>query len=367
LRLLDRYVTVGFLKVFAGALLLVSISGVTLDYVSRIGHFQESGVLEGTFAEEYSRLEIVLRFYAAYLPFLIKEVLPFVTVAAALFTLANMLRHNEVLPVVAAGGSARRLFLPLVVAALLVSFGHLAFQELVVPTLNREQIALKHLFRGDRRQRLKHLPHLRDGEGTVTCADSFSFVDGSLAGVVIQRPWGPAGFERWTAPMLLPAKADEAGTDWIATEGVTVYPAEATALPRQLPPGTHVDIGISWDEVDALASKYGTTELSLSQLDKLVDKFPYRRNLRVALHKQVSRPLTSFVMVLLGIPILLKTGRSLWVGGGIAFGLAASYYLLDIFFSSLGDRGDLSAVLAAYLPIAILFSLGVAAYTTLRT
>ena len=367
MRILDRYVVLSFLKLFLGSLALVSLSAVTLDYVSRIGHFQDESVVTGTFVEGYSTLELILRFYVAYIPFLLKEVLPFVTVAAGLFTLASMLKNNEVLPVVAAGGSARRLCFPLVLCGVFISLGHLAFQEYVVPSLSRQQITIKHLFQGDRKQRITGLPHLRDGRGTVTSAQSFSFVDGSLEEVVIQRPWTQGGFERWNVPRLEPAKSGGEGGAWIATEGGTVHPAEVAALPRSLPPGTRVDIGITWDEVEALASKHGTAELSFSQIAQLVEKFPYRRNLQVALHKQVSRPLTGFVLILLGIPVLLRSGRSFFVGGAIAFALAASYYLLDIFFTSLGDRGDLPPMVAAYLPIAILFSLGFAAFVTQRT
>lgn len=362
MRLLDRYVMGTFLKVFAGTLVVFSVSAVALDWVSRLGHFSSQARVADTFASEYSTAALLLRFYAAYLPYLLKEVIPFVTVAAGLFTLSSLLRSNEVFPVLAAGVSARRLLLPVFLCGLVVSAGHLAFQEYVIPSLNREHIAIKRLFAGDRTNSLHNLAHLRAGDGTITSVESYRFDDQSLRGVVIMRPWTDAGFDRWTVPLLVPS-----GMGWEAPEGGVVHPAGIGAVARRLEPGAGVEIGVSPDDVEALASKQGTTELSMTQLLSLVRKFPDRRNLEVALHKQIARPLTSFVLLLVGIPTLLALGRSLVLGAGIAFGLSAIYYFGDIFFTSLGDRGDLAPVVAAYLPLSIFLSAGVARLATVPT
>jgi lipopolysaccharide export system permease protein len=362
MRLLDRYVFLTFLKVFAGSLLAFSVAVVALDFFGRLSFFFDARKVEGTFAEDYSSARLIVHFYLAYLPFLLKDVLPFVTVVAGLFTVTHMLKSNEVAPVVAAGTSVRRLFLPLFLCGLLVSLGHIAFQELVVPALSKEQIALKRFFAGDRANATDELPHLRDGRGTVTRAGLYGFADGSLSSVTVQRPWEQGGFEIWKAPRLEPD-----GAAWTAPEGVQIQPMGVERLPRDLPPGARVDIGVTPDEVSALASKKGTSELSLSRLRALSEKFPGRRHLRVALHKQLARPFSSFAMLLVGVPILLSVGRSYFAGGALAFVLSAAYYFLDIFFTSLGDRGDIPALLGAYVPLALLLSLGTARVATVPT
>lgn len=367
MKLLDRYVIVSFLRIFVVSFLVLTVTTVTFDYIGRMGRFGSRDVLESAITQGQATWRLVLRFYAAYLPSLLKELIPFVSLVAALLTTASMLRSNEVMPVVASGVSARRLFLPVVGCAFLVSVGHLLFQEYVVPSMTREQITLRHLLQGDRKRQLTDLPHLRDGKGTVTCAESFTFSDGSLRGVVIQRPWHDGGFERWEAPLLVPEYPTESGSPWIAPQGVTIFPDAAEAVPTTLPPGSRVRMGVSWDDIIAIAGREGTRELSLTQLSRLAHKFPLRRNLRVSLHKHISRPLTGFVLVLLGIPVLLRAGRSVIVGLAVAFVLSAGTYVLDLTYTSLGDRGDLPPMVAAYLPVILLFSLGTAAYTTVPT
>jgi lipopolysaccharide export system permease protein len=367
MRLLDRYVLRTFLKVFVMSLLAFGAGVVALDFFGRVSYFLDPRRVEGTFAEGYSSLGLILRFYAAYLPFLLEQVMPLVTAAAGLFTVSQLLSGNEVAPVVAGGTSARRLFLPLLLASLAVSVGHLAFQEVAVPALTREQIALKRFFAGDRQRGIRDLPHLRDGRGSVTHAGWYGFADRALEEVVVQRPWerrgGEAiGFEIWKAARLLPS-----GDRWVAPEGVEIQPPGVDSLPRRLPAGSPVDLGVSPEEVDALAAKKGAADLPLKQLHALAAKFPGRRHLIVAFHKQIARPLASFAMLLVGIPVLLSAGRSYFLGGAIAFGLSAAYYFLDIFFTSLGDRGDLPPLFAAYFPLAVLLSFGIARTATVTT
>jgi len=361
-RLLDRYIARTFLKVFLATLVGLTVLAVAFDFFGRVNHFLNPDRVEGTFAEGYSSFAIIALFYAAYLPFLLKIVLPFVTVGAGLLTLTQMLQRNEVFPVIAAGVSARRLLLPLFLCGFGVTCGHIAFQEYVVPALTREQVALRRFFSGDRTSLVDDLAHLRDGEGTVTRAGGFSFNDRSLQDVVIQRPWKAAGFDRWLADRL-----DPDGDAWVAPGGVEIRPAGVESVSRRLPPGARVDIGLSPGDVEALAAERGTSDLSYTQLARLASKFPERRHLRVALHKQAARPLSGFLLLLCGAPILLRTGRSYFFGAAVAFLLSAGYFFLDLFFKSLGDRGDLPPIFAAYFPIACLLSLAVARHVTLRT
>lgn len=361
MRLLDRYVLLVFLRVFVVALVTFGVLLVAVDFFGRIGYFLDADRVEGTFVEDSSTIRRVFLFYAVYVPFLLQQMLPFVTVSAGLFAVAHMLHGREVAPVIAAGTSSRRLFLPLFAMGLLISLGHVAFQQFLVPKLSREQMAVKRFFSADQTG-VKDPAHIRDGNGTVTRAGWYGFSDGALTGVVVQRPWQRDGFEIWTAPRLEPA-----GERWTAPEGVEIQPPGVDALPRRLPDGAEVDIGVTPDDVDALATKRSIAGLSLSQLKRLVERFPGRRHLRVALHKQIARPLASFAMLLVGIPLLLSAGRAYFAGGALAFGISMAYYFLDIFFTSLGDRGDLPPYLAAYSPLALLFSLGVARLSTVAT
>jgi len=362
MKLLDRYVTRTFFTVFVLTLIVFSISIVTLDFFGRISSFVDDDPASSTLVEGHSRAKIILLFYMAYLPYVLKDLLSFISVAAGMFTVTYMIKNNELQPVLAAGTSARRLFLPIFVCGFLVSIGHIAFQELVVPSLNREHIALKRLYAGDRTAEITNVPHLRDGKGTVTRAATYSFSDQALTGVIVFRPWTETGFAVWFIDRIEPD-----GDGWRATSPIFIQPAGIATVGETLDAGTPVDIGVTPGEVEAIASKEGTAELSLRQLMALQRKYPDRRSLAVAVQRQMARPLASFVLLLLGVPMLLATGRSLVAGAIVAFGVSASFYFIDIFLTSLGDRGDVPAVLAVWFPIVLYLSLGLARLFTVRT
>ncbi|MEM8885305.1 MAG: LptF/LptG family permease [Planctomycetota bacterium] len=362
--LLDRYVTRTFFAVFLTALVVFSIGIVTLDFFARASVFVDSDGLESQLASGYSRLELIARFYLAYLPYVLKDTLGFVSVAAGMFTVTHLLRNNEVQPVLAAGRSARRMFMPVFACGLLIAFAQIAFQELVIPGLNREQIVLKRLFSGERSDGVDRLPHLRDGRGRVTRAGFYSFQDQSLRDVVIAQPWNDKGsVETWFVDRLEPD-----GEQWRAAAPVRILPAGISAVGRSLPTGSPVDLGVSPNDVEALTAERGMAELNYSQLKALLEKFPDRRNLQVALQRQLARPMSSFILLLCGVPILLGlSGRSLVLGAAVAFGVSATFYFLEIFMTSLGDRGELPPVVAVWFPSVLFFSIGLSRLMTIRT
>jgi len=363
-RVLDRYVALTFAKAFLGGIVVFTIAAIALDFLTRVNEFG-SGVSR---AQEVgvgsSALGLVLRFYLAFLPYLWKQMLPFIAVAAATLTLSTLLRANEIFPVLAVGVSVRRLLLPLFLCALLITAAQLAIQELLIPSMSRDFVLLKRLFSGDRVSRIHELPHLRDGQGTVVRAGSYDFAARSLHDVYILRPWGPEGFETWMAKELQGTPDGEA---WIAPEPVLVQPAGTGHARSTLPAGSRIEFGVVPEEVEALVVKAGTEELSFAQLTRLVGKFPDRRALQVARHRQISAPFASWVLVLVCVPAILATGRARFAGPAIAFFCAATFYFGDIFCTSLGDRGELSPLLAAYLPLTFFLSLGLAGLATARS
>ncbi|MFQ5845114.1 MAG: LptF/LptG family permease [Planctomycetota bacterium] len=363
MRLLDRYILRTYLRSLLGGLVVFCVAAIVLDWFGRLGNFSHHvEKTRGTAAEGWSGLKIFVVFYASYLPYLLKLLIPFVALGSASFTVAVHLRANEAVPVQSAGTSARRLWAPVLACGLLVSAGLLAFQEYVVPSLNREHLNVRRLFEGNHSDVVRHIPQIRDGRGAVLRADAYRFSDRTLHRAVLMRPWKEKGFEAWIAPEL---RAE--GSGWVASRGVRIRPEDWEAPLRDEPPGTPVPFDVTGSEVEALVAKHGTAELSLGQLRRLATRFPDLPALRVAFHKEIARPLGVFVLTLVGVSFFLSVGRTLWVRGATAFLLAGVYYFSDIFCTSLGARGDLPSVVAAYLPLGLFFSMGCARWWTLPT
>ena len=365
---LDRYILRTYVVSLGGAIVVFSISTVVLDFFGRLGRFAHNDTV-GTTAEGMSRLEIFVVFYLSYLPFLLKLLIPFIALGSAAFVVAAHLKANEVVAAKAAGISARRLWLPVLLGGLALSAGLLLFQEFVVPSLNREHHNVRRLFEGTKADVVRRLPHFRDGHGSVMVAGAYRFSDRKLFNVVVLWPWKEDGFEAWIAPEL-----HASGNSWVAPRGVRVSPQAPGGRPagaeqpiRDLPAGTEVPFSVGTFEIEALVAKRGTAELSIGQLDHLRRKFPDRRSLQVAYHKEISHPFSAFALTLVGVGFFLAVRGSFYAKALVVLLLGGVYFFFEIFCTSLGARGDLPPVLAAYLPLSVYLSLGVARWWTLPT
>jgi lipopolysaccharide export system permease protein len=109
-------------------------------------------------------------------------------------------------------------------------------------------------------------------------------------------------------------------------------------------------------------SGWGSDEMSYAELRTYIREiqasgYDATRYL-VALYSKLSYPLLNVIMVLIGIPFALKTGRS----GGVALSIGVSvmigsiYVILFIVFISFGKSGILPPILACWIPT-LLFGL----------
>ena len=81
------------------------------------------------------------------------------------------------------------------------------------------------------------------------------------------------------------------------------------------------------------------------------------------LHDKVALPLTTFVFVLLGIPLSITPPRVRY-NRGFLFSILIIFifYLLRAFAFSLGESGKLEPIVAAWMPNVTLFALGAFLY-----
>jgi lipopolysaccharide export LptBFGC system permease protein LptF len=98
--------------------------------------------------------------------------------------------------------------------------------------------------------------------------------------------------------------------------------------------------------------------LTNAELDDLVGKHPERFDLLMQMLTRLTRPASSLVLLLLGLPFVLRPGqRTIAAGLGVALGTCAVYMAVDFFFQQLGNRGELQPLVAAWLATALFGSI----------
>ena len=111
--------------------------------------------------------------------------------------------------------------------------------------------------------------------------------------------------------------------------------------------------------VDLESSDREIEYLSFSELRDQYKRRPHLKHLEVKLHRRFAFPLANFILLMLGLPWILRSeSRSIILGISIALALGTIYLIVTETCANLGTRGALNPMLAAWLPVLFFGALG---------
>src|SRR5262249_4268361 len=107
---------------------------------------------------------------------------------------------------------------------------------------------------------------------------------------------------------------------------------------------------------------------SYSALAELVRRHPDEPRFRVFLYHHVTNPLGNFVLLLLGLPFVLRQRvRSPFLGIAVCILICGAYSATDFVCKDVGKRGELDPFIASFLPIAIFGAIGVGFFDSVKS
>jgi lipopolysaccharide export system permease protein len=314
-----------------------------------------------------------------------------ITMMAAIFTITWMQKNNELLAMLAAGISAKRVIVPVIVSAVLVSVVAVLNQELLIPRISADlqrtpdddgkravivgsrydvndiQLQGQHGFRAEKAIDHFHafLPVSRFGTAISIDAVSASYI-------ADDDPKSPlrGGWLLWGA-QVSPSEAEPDGKVL-----VRVDPEVAGKLPKHLgdgPPPPHpllfLRSSITFTNIIRTADWYQfatTPDLirALSDPSSPTESV----NVSVFLHGRLVRPLTSLILLCLSLPLVLSgEGRNMFINLGLSLGTSALFYGTSFMVNYLGGSKVLSPELSAWIPIIAFGSLAASRWDNIRT
>ncbi len=361
---IDRYVLSLFLSSYATAFLLVVGLYLILDMAQNLDeHLQLRP--DGT----RPPVLLVVQFYLMHLPFLFLQVAPFVTLVAGLFTVGKLVRHNETVAALSAGTSAQRLLAPIVVCSLLIGAAMFALRETASARLADRRDTLLHLLDHHTLDRVYENLWLRDGQGNVVRLGKFRprpadggppLIEDLDAHLFSAARWASVTADR----AVWEPDADPPGWRLIGGVRQMVEGAQRTE------PVTRLE-GFEFTPELVLTfwrAREAQLELSFAEAAEMGRRDPDNGVYQTLLQYHVTFPLGNLVLVLIGLPLLMRHERGRGTRtAAAAFGLCITYFAADFVCRSLGIQGALDPALAAWLPILLFGSLGIALYDSMRS
>ncbi len=289
-----------------------------------------------------------LRYFVFKVPLIVTQILPPAVIVSVILSLGMLARHNEIIAWRACGVSLMEMATPLLLAALLLSFAALAWNELVVPYSTRryQQINLEEIRKRERRSLLSDHEIWYHGELGFY---NIGYVDSArhtLVGVVIyptdasfavSRIW-QIGKARWTGETWELDDVQEHLID--AADGTTPPPHPLTGLPERF--DDFLEVQQDSDELS-----YLTLHERLQSLhNKGIDVTPYM----VDLNLKLAIPFSCLALAAIGIPLAGRVRKhpSLAATTGAGAALGFGYWVILGLGNSLGQTGAIPPLAAAW-------------------
>ncbi len=356
---MDRYVLSHFIGSYATALFLLLGLFLIMDMASNLDDFLE--VAEDGTAPSTS---VLAQYYLLKLPFLFLEVAPFITLLAGMFTVNRLLKKNEVTPILSAGISVHRLLVPVFFCGFVLAGSMFFLREVAVAKL------------ADRRDAALYQLEERKAERVL---EDVLVHDLSGSTVFLERIMPDANPPRYE---VLSAVVHQGDTTVHILASAAVWDAKSHVL--RLTDGIRTIVGddsIKAETIETLEGFDFTPELALtyrrskvpldlsfSEVQDLMSREPEDSAFNTLWHYLLTFPLANVVLLLVGLPVLFQYERGRGTERMALGGLFCIFYFaVDFVFRNLGLDGGLSPILAGWLPILIVGSLGIALTDSIRT
>jgi lipopolysaccharide export LptBFGC system permease protein LptF len=361
---LDRYVASLFVSSYATAFFVLVGLFLILDMAANLDEYLETWPSGGS-----APLLLIARYYLLNIPFQFLQVAPFITLVAGLFTASKLLKHSEVTAALAAGISVQRLLAPVFVGAIVCGILMLELRETLSSTLARQRDAAKYVLTHQQYDEVYSELWLRDLNGSVVHLKEFR-----PAGTQSRAPEA-RGLEatlrsaaQWSSTSASRATFEDRGgvVAWWLDDGLR---REVLGIDVQRP----VDRLEGFDFSPQLALSYhrareNPLDLSFGEARELARRDPDNVVYRTLLQYHLTFPLANLVLLLVGLPIMMRSSRGKGVEG-VAAGclLCIFYFAADFVLRNLGLQGAIDPYLAAWLPVLAFGSLGLALFESMDT
>lgn len=349
MRIVDRYTAKEYAGPFAAA-----VAGATIMLLSGL-LFELTDLI----VEKRMPMGTVVRMLLLRTPSVIVVSLPVAALFATLLSLGRLAKDSELTSLLCTGTPFRRLALPLLVLAGLISLCSYLLNEWVVPESNHqaEQILRRAIFTDP-------IPTIEEGVFFRGANERYFYVGSvdrrtrRIEHILIYQvhPGEPY-------PELITAASGTYGERVWHLEDGTRKRLDSQGFTLEDVYFERLDYPVTEDLEIFLGNQRTTDEMTRRELGRHIELFKRSgldvKRFEVEYHMKVALPLSALLWTWVGAPLSLRSARSgRFFGIVISLGLAFLYFVLAALFRSLGGNGVLPPFAAAWAANALYAAAG---------
>lgn len=347
-KLIDRQLTRSYLKAFVVCLVSLLSMYVVVDLFMNLDEFTQNS------KSPEQMWQRIGAYYGYKVVQIFDRLCEPVILLAAMFTVAWMQRNNEMLPLLSAGVSARRVVRPVLIASVFMVGVGILNQELVLPRIDTFLVE----YRNDEKE--VNVRGAFDTNGIHFSGTRASRSELLVKNFVCNIPAhlgrdGPTPIQAVEARYVPPGDEAYSG-GWMLT-GTSVSELPSWNRPdilKMIVPGKfflYTEVG--FDTVTRSRNWFTYVD-TLSLLDELQTGGAGTRLASIAtvFHMRLTRPILGILLVFMGLSIILQNNqRNLYISAGLCLLLCLIFFTASFVCRWLGDSEYLIPALAAWLPV----------------
>lgn len=344
IKTIDWYIIKKFLTTYFFAIALIISISIVFDVNENLSKF----------TEYHAPLKaIVFDYYLNFIPYFSNLFSPLFVFIAVIFFTSKMAGNSEIISILAAGISFRRMMRPYMISAALISLLTFYLGSYVIPKGTVIKQNFETLYKNKKRNNAAENVQLQVGKGIIAYIQHY---DNNLKrgyGFSLDKFENKKLVNHMTASEIQYDTISNSKFHWKATSWRI---RDMKGLKEKITSGNAIDTLILMEPTDLVFSKGQQETFTSPQLREYIDRQIDRGSTNVVqyeveYHKRIASSFASFILTTIGVSLSSrkrKGGMGLYLGIGLA--LSFGYIMLQTVSATFAINAGTPAMLAAWIP-----------------
>lgn len=342
LKRIDRYIIAKFLGTYFFAITLIISISVVFDINENIDRFITNKAPLKAIAFDY---------YLNFIPYYANLFSPLFVFIAVIFFTSKLAENSEIIAMFSTGMSFKRLMVPYLISAGIISAVTFVLSTEVIPTGSVTRLKFENLYKKKKTVDYVRNIQLEVDTGVIAYMERYEDYNKTAYRFSLDKFKDHKLISHLTARR---ATYDSTATHrWIIRD-YTIR--EMNGMRERITRGDRLDSIIKMEPQDFLIMRGQQETMTSPQLRTYIDKQKQRgfaniKEFEVEYHRRIAMSLASFILTVIGASLSsrkVKGGMGLHLGIGL--GLSASYILFQTISSTFAINGNMPPYLAVWIP-----------------
>ena len=341
---LDWYIIKKFIGTYIYSIALIISISIVIDVNENLAKF----------SEYHAPLKaIVFDYYLNFIPYFANLFSPLFVFIAVIFFTSKLAGNSEIISMLAAGVSFKRLMRPYMISCILISATSFYLSGYVIPHGNVIRQNFESLYKNKKKSTAADNVMLQVGKGTIAYIQHYDNNAKKGYGFSLDKFQEKKLVSHMTAMEIQYDTVSDSKYHWTTT---SYKIRKFNGYREQIESGAKKDTLIMMEPTDLVYSRGQQETFTNPELSDYISKQIDRGSsnvvqYQVEYHKRISASFASFILTIIGLSLSAKKrkgGMGMYLGIGLA--LSFIYIMLQTVSSTFAINANLPPIIAAWIP-----------------